>query len=66
VGSPAVRGVVTAMTVYAASYQRLIPALGILPRATEDQPGRPAVMVTAHIVYGTVLGVLEEKFRRTR
>jgi len=66
VGSAAVRGVVTAMTVYAATYQGWIPALGILPRATEDQPGRPAVMVTAHVVYGAVLGVLEERFRRTR
>ena len=64
VGSPAARGLVTAMTVYAASYQGWIPALGILPRATQDRPGRPAVMVAAHVVYGTVLGAVEERLRR--
>lgn len=64
VGPPPVRGVVTAMTVYAASYQGWIPALGILPRATEDRPGRPAVMVAAHAVYGAVLGLVEARLRR--
>ena len=64
VGSPVVRGLVTAMAVYAASYQGWIPALGILPRATQDRPGRPAVMLSAHVVYGAVLGTVEERLRR--
>ena len=64
VGPPAVRGVATALAVYAASYQGWVPALGILPPATQDRPGRPAAMVSAHVVYGAVLGVLEERLRR--
>lgn len=63
-GPPVVRGVATALGVYAVSYQGWIPALGILPPATEDRPGRPAVMVAAHVLYGAVLGMLEERFRR--
>ncbi len=63
VGPPVARGVVTALGVYAVSYQGWIPALGILPPATQDRPGRPAVMAAAHVVYGAVLGVLEERFR---
>jgi hypothetical protein len=63
-GAPALRGVVTALAVYGASYQGWVPALGILPPATEDHPGRPAVMVSAHVVYGAVLGVVEERLRR--
>jgi hypothetical protein len=56
--------VVTGLAVWAVSYQGWIPALGILPKASEDRPARPAVMVTAHVVYGAVLGALEERLRR--
>jgi hypothetical protein len=66
VGSPVVRGVATALGVYAASYQGWVPALGILPPATEDRPGRPRVLIAAHVVYGAVLGVLEERLRARR
>ena len=66
VGPPALRGVATAMVVYAASYQGWVPALGILPPASRDRPGRPAVMVTAHVVYGAVLGALEQRLRARR
>ena len=66
VGPPAARGVATALAVYAASYQGWVPALGILPRATRDKPGRPRVMIAAHVVYGAVLGVLEERLRARR
>ena len=64
VGPPGLRGVATALVVYAVSYQGWIPALGILPRATDDHPGRPAVMVAAHVVYGAVLGQVEDRLRR--
>ena len=63
-GPPVLRGVLTALAVYTASYQGWVPALGILPAATRDKPGRPRVMVTAHVVYGAVLGVLDERMRR--
>ena len=64
VGPPVVRGIVTGLGVWAVSYQGWIPALGILPKATEDRPARPAVMVAAHVVYGAVLGALEERLRK--
>jgi hypothetical protein len=66
VGPPALRGTATALAVYAASYQGWIPALGILPPATQDRPGRPPVIIASHVVYGTVLGVLEERLRARR
>jgi hypothetical protein len=64
VGPPVLRGVGTALGVWAVSYQGWVPALGILPKASEDRPARPAVMVAAHVVYGAVLGTLEERLRR--
>jgi hypothetical protein len=64
VGPPVLRGVATALGVWAVSYQGWVPALGILPKASEDRPARPAVMVAAHVVYGAVLGTLEERLRR--
>jgi hypothetical protein len=64
IGPPVLRGVVTALGVWAVSYQGWVPALGILPKASEDRPARPAVMIAAHVVYGAVLGGLEDRLRR--
>ena len=55
------KGVALALVAYAASYQGWVPALGVLPPASRDHPGRPAVMVVAHVVYGGVLGALEAR-----
>ena len=63
VGPPVLRGVLTGLGVWAVSYQGWIPALGILPKASEDRPARPAVMVAAHVVYGAALGALEQRLR---
>ena len=49
-------GVAFGLGIYAISYMGWIPALKILPPPDRDRPGRPAVMVLAHIVYGAVLG----------
>lgn len=49
-------GVVFGTLVWAVSYRGWVPALGIMPPAEEDQPGRPAAMVLAHWVYGATLG----------
>jgi hypothetical protein len=46
--------------VWTISYGGWIPAAGILPAPQEDQPGRPIVMIAAHLVYGGVLGALED------
>ena len=51
-------GVVYGLGVWAVSYKGWIPALGILPPPERDQPGRPVIMVAAHVVYGLVLGAL--------
>lgn len=65
-GPPLLRGVGTALAVYVVSYQGWVPALGILPPASRDRPGRPAVMVTAHMVFGAVLALVEDRLRRPR
>ena len=51
-------GVGFGLAVWAVSYKGWIPALGILPPPEDDRPGRPVVMVVAHVVYGLVLGRL--------
>ena len=63
-GAPPLRGVLLALGVWAVSYQGWVPALGILPPATRDKPGRPAVMIAAHVVFGAVLGTVEQRLRR--
>lgn len=60
----AVRGSAWGLTVYAASYQVWVPALGALPPASADRRDRVAVMVAAHLVYGLVLGATEQSLRR--
>ena len=61
---PPVRGVALALVVWAVSYQGWVPALGILPPADDDRPARPPVMIGAHVVYGAVLGEVEDRLRR--
>ncbi len=55
---PALQGVLFASLVWATSYKGWIPALGILPPPERDRPGRPAVMVLAHWLYGAILGAV--------
>ena len=45
-----------ANAVYLVSYQGWVPALRILPPATDDDPERVRTMVAAHWVYGAALG----------
>ena len=61
---PVLRGMAVGEAVYAVSYAGWVPALGALPHATRDRTTRQAVMVTAHLVYGAVLGVLDDRWRR--
>lgn len=44
--------------VWGVSYAGWVPALGIMPPPQRDRPGRPAVMLAAHWVYGGILGAL--------
>ena len=57
-GSSVLQGIGWATGIWAVSYLGWVPALGILPRADHDRPGRPEVMVAAHWLYGAVLGLL--------
>ena len=53
---PAVHGGLYATGVWGVSYLGWIPALGIMPSAERDRPGRPFIMVLAHWIFGGVLG----------
>lgn len=62
---PALHGAVYASLVWGLSYKGWIPALGIMPPPERDRPGRPAAMLLAHGVFGSVLGVvLDRRSRR--
>lgn len=52
-----VAGPLFAVAIWAASYAGWIPALGLLPPPSADDPRRPAAMLIAHLVFGAVLGL---------
>ncbi len=52
------------MAVWSASYQGWIPKLGLAPRPMFDRPGRPAVMVLSHLVFGNTLGLVAKLLTR--
>jgi hypothetical protein len=56
----ALHGMLFAAIIWAISYQGWIPALGIMPPASEDHPDRPRVMFLAHLLYGALLGSIVE------
>jgi hypothetical protein len=56
-------GMAYGAAIWAVSYMGWVPALGIMPRADRDRRDRQAVMLAAHIVYGSVLGILVGKQR---
>jgi hypothetical protein len=51
-------GAVFGVAVWAVGYELVIPALGVLPPAHRDQPGRTAALLQAHLIYGAALGAL--------
>lgn len=65
-GSPAIAaamGMTYATGIWLVSYQGWVPALGIMPPASSDRPGRVATMLAAHWVYGAALGILATRLR---
>lgn len=50
------RGALFGLGVWTTSYVGWAPALALMPRPSEDRPGRPTTMILAHLVYGAVLG----------
>lgn len=59
-------GVAYASGVWAVSYLGWIPALGLMPPATRDRPGRVRVMLMAHWVYGGAAAILHPFVARPR
>jgi hypothetical protein len=52
--------------VWATSYAGILPALRVMPMPARDRPGRPPVMIAAHVVFGAVLGLLTRRAARRR
>lgn len=55
------KGSVAGMIVWGGSYLGLLPALGILPPATEHPHRRTALMIAAHLVWGVATGVVADR-----
>lgn len=56
--APEIMALPWALVVWAVSYLGWVPALGILPPAPKDRPGRAWTMLAAHLVFGLALGGL--------
>lgn len=56
-----VAGVLAGLAVWKASYDGWLPATGIMPPPEEDEQGRVATMIAAHVVFGLAMGVLMEQ-----
>jgi hypothetical protein len=65
-GPPAVRGAAFGLTVWGASYLGWLSAAGFRARAGEQSFERNCMMVAAHLVFGASLGVLYDRFTRSR
>jgi hypothetical protein len=61
--NPVIAGVLYGLAVWAGSYWGWVPALRIMPTPDDDQRGRVGTMVTAHVIYGAVLGYCESRLR---
>ncbi len=62
---PTLGGIIYGLIVWAASYVGLMPALGVLSPVAEHPARRTILMIAAHLVWGSVTGLLFERFRRT-
>lgn len=58
------KGAIFGLGVWTISYLGLLPAARILPPATRDYRERNAVMIAAHLVYGTALALAFNACRR--
>lgn len=60
---PASTGIGYGLIVWAASYLGWVPAMGLMPPATQQPAARNAMMIAAHIVWGAALGVAIKALR---
>lgn len=63
-GSPAVRGILFGLGIWAISYLGWIPAAGVLPSARRWPAGRNFMMIVTHVVWGGFTGILTDRLRR--
>ncbi len=63
-GPSVLKGVVFGLLVWAGSYLVLLPFLGILRSATHHPLRRNALMISAHIIWGAVLGWIVDVLAR--
>lgn len=59
-------GIGYGLLVWAVSYLGLLPALGILRPATEHPERRNALMIVAHVIWGSITGLLVQRMQRRR
>lgn len=57
-------GMAYGLSIWTVSYAGWAPALRLVPPPDEDEPGRPILMLGAHLIYGAVLGALTPTARR--
>jgi hypothetical protein len=55
------RGILFALCIWTGSYLGWIPAANILPSATRHPAERNALMIGAHLIWGSLLGILLER-----
>jgi hypothetical protein len=60
------RGVAFGLGVWAVSYAGWVPALRLMPPPNKDLPGRAWTILTAHAVYGAVLGAALARYDATQ
>ncbi len=63
-GTPAARGAVLGLGVWAVSYLGWLPAAGVLPSATRWPAGRNFMMIAAHVVWGVATGLVYDQLQR--
>lgn len=57
-------GIAYGLTVWLVSYQGWVPAMNIMPPASDDKPGRPQWMAIAHVVFGASLAAMVRRLHR--
>lgn len=62
--APALKGAAFGLGVWSVSYLGLMPALGVLRPVTEHPARRNALMIAAHLVWGSATGILLDRIQR--
>lgn len=63
---PLASGIAFGLTVWTVSYLGLLPALRILTPATEHPARRNALMITAHVVWGSAMALIYQKLQEAQ